>query len=566
MSGVSMPPNKAIDSVNALQAIIDVLATPVFVKDREHCWLLVNRALCEFMGHSRAELIGKSDYDFIPREQADVFWQKDDFVFTTGEENENEEELTTQSGEVRTIVTRKRLINVAGTPLLVAVITDITAFREAEAHSRYLAYHDTLSGLANRSLLNERIDATIADGAADTGRCSVIVIDLDRFKQVNDAYGHAAGDEVIREFAKRVTALVSPTDTVARLGGDEFAILLPGMRSLDALSQRILEVARLPFVVAGATVHIGASVGVACEPTNETSRSELLRKADVALYSAKSAGRNCSRVYDEAMDEGRAARAELEEDLREAVDTGKGLDVHYQPLYSGRTISGVEALVRWAHPRLGLLLPAMFVPIAEETGLIVPLGDLVLDKACAALAQWPKISMAINVSAVQLRDPDFPMRILRKLAANKVPPVRIELEITETAVLSSDGITQTNLRALREAGFGIALDDFGTGYSSLSHLHKLHVDSIKIDQSFVSNLGQSSDSAPIIQAVVHIARMMGLKVTAEGVETDGQRQFLIDAGCSNLQGFLLSPPLPEAEIGALLLRQQEPPAGEQDAA
>ena len=288
---------------------------------------------------------------------------------------------------------------------------------------------------------------------------------------------------------------------------------------------------------------------------HDASRSELLRKADIALYSAKSAGRNCCHVYDDAMDEGRAARVALERDLREAIATRTGLEIYYQPLYSGTVVAGLEALVRWNHPRLGLLLPARFVPIAEETGLIVPLGDLVLDKACAAVAQWPGVTLSVNISAVQLRDPDLPMRIMRRLAAHGVPPARVELEITETAVLSPDGASQTNLATLRAAGFRVALDDFGTGYSSLSHLHNLQVDSVKIDQSFVGHLGQSSDSAPIIHAVVQIARMLGLKVTAEGVETDSQRQFLIDAGCSNLQGFLLSPPLPEGEVAPLLAKQ-----------
>ena len=553
-----MSPTQAIDSVEALQSIIDVLATPVFVKDRQHRWVLVNQALCEFLGHPREELVGKSDYDFLPRAQADVFWEKDNLVFTTGEENENEETLSDPSGQPRTIVTRKRLIHVAGIPMLVAVITDITAFREAEAHNRYLAHHDTLSGLGNRVLLNERLDSAVADPALGSKRCSLFIADLDHFKQVNDAYGHATGDELIREFAKRLTALVSSGDSVTRLGGDEFVIALLGAQSdedIDSLCFHILEAARAPFVVAGVVVHIGASVGVASELVGDMSRSDLLRRADVALYSAKSAGRNCCRVYDISMDEGRAARIALESDLRAAIATGKGLDVYYQPLYTDGSITSLEALIRWEHPRLGPLLPPAFVPMAEETGLIASLGDFVLDRACIALADWPRVTVAINVSAIQLRDPDLPMRIMRKLAAHGVAPARLELEITETALLNPDGIARTNLIALRDVGFRVALDDFGTGYSSLSHLQKLEVDSVKIDQSFVSALGQSSDSAPIIQAIVHIGRMLNLKVVAEGVETDAQRKFLLNVGCSSLQGFLLSPPLPEREIISLLAKQ-----------
>jgi len=558
---------EAIDSVDALQAIIDVLATPVFVKDQKHRWVFVNQSFCEFIGRSRDELIGESDFDFLPEEQAKIFWGKDDLVFGTGEENENEEKITDRFGALRTIVTQKRLVQVDGTPFLVAVITDITAFREAEEHSRYLAYHDTLSGLGNRALLSERIGAALKGSASRKGRCSLLIIDLDRFKQVNDAYGHAAGDELIRAFAKRLSALVRSGDTVARLGGDEFAVLLPGVRTseaLDSLCQRILDAARSSFTVAGVTVNVDASIGVVSEPARKTSRSELLRKADVALYSAKTAGRGCYRVYNEAMDEGRSIRLMMERDLREAIEKRTGLEIYYQPLYARDAIAGVEALVRWHHPKLGLLMPARFIPIAEETGLIIPLGDWVLEKACDALTHWPGIELAVNISALQLRDPDLSGRTLRELRKFNLRPTRLELEITETAILNADEITQANLSRLREAGVKIALDDFGTGYSSLSHLQKLQVDSVKIDQSFVSHLGQTSDSAPIIQAVVHIGRMLGLKVTAEGVETDNQRQFLLDNGCAHMQGHLLSPPLPEDRIGPLLAEKGT--ADSQDAA
>ena len=546
---------EAIDSVDALQAIIDVLATPVFVKDQLHRWVFVNRSFCDFMGHGKDELIGESDFDFIPEEQAKVFWEKDDLVFRTGEENENEEKIGDRFGELRTIVTRKRLVRIEGTPYLVAIITDITAFREAEEHSRYLAYHDTLSGLGNRALLSERIGAALKGSASRKGRCSLLIIDLDRFKQVNDAYGHAAGDELIRAFAKRLSGLVRSGDTVARLGGDEFAVLLPGVRAaaaLDSLCQRILDAARSSFTVAGVTVNVDASIGVVSEPARKAGRSELLRKADVALYSAKSAGRGCYRVYNEAMDECRSIRLMMERDLREAIEGRTGLEIYYQPLYARDAIAGVEALVRWHHPTLGLLTPARFIPIAEETGLIIPLGDWILEEACEALTHWPGIELAVNISALQLRDPDLSGRTLRTLRKFNLNPTRLELEITETAILTADEITQANLTRLRKAGVKIALDDFGTGYSSLSHLQKLQVDSVKIDQSFVSHLGQTSDSAPIIQAVVHIGRMLGLKVTAEGVETDSQRQFLLDTGCNHMQGHLLSPPLPEDKIAQLL--------------
>jgi diguanylate cyclase (GGDEF)-like protein/PAS domain S-box-containing protein len=551
-------PSDAIGSVEALQKIIDVIPSPVFVKDRDHRWLLLNESMCKFIGLPRQQLIGKSDYDLVPPAQAEVFWKIDDHVFTTGQDNENEEEHTDLSGKVRTIITRKRRVYVGDSiPLLVAVITDITAFREAEAHSRFLAFHDPLSGLANRTLLTERVDQELSRMAGSGHTCALLYIDLDRFKEVNDRHGHPAGDELIREFANRLTALVRATDTVARIGGDEFAILISDLEdsaNLPDLCQRILEAARQPFEVAGMRAFVDASIGAVIADRFDVRCMDLLRKADVALYKAKTGGRSCYRVFSEEMDRHRRIRSLIEAELRDALNSGRGLELYYQPLYANddERLVGVEALVRWEHPELGMLSPAQFLPVAEETGLIVPLGYWVISEACRTVGQWPDIPVAVNLSPVQLRNADLAERVLAIVRDRKLDPTRLQLEITESAILNADPVVTASLRKLRSAGVKIALDDFGTGYSSLTHLRSLDVDKVKIDKSFVQFLGQSVDSNVIVQAVANIGQTLGLTVTAEGVETKEQRLFLAATGCTELQGYLFSKPLSERDITELL--------------
>ena len=557
-----MTPKDAIDSIEALQKIIDVIPSPVFVKDREHRWLLLNDSMCGLMGLPRERLIGKSDFDIVPPEQAEVFWKIDDQVFSTGEENENEEELTDRSGRLRRIVTRKRRVFVGdGVPVLVAVITDITAFREAEAHSRFLAFHDPLSGLANRTLLTERVDHELARMSLSGRPCALLYIDLDRFKDVNDSHGHQAGDELIRDFATRLTALVRTTDTVARLGGDEFAILISDVEdpeSIKNLCSRVLVAASEPFDIAGMNVYVDASIGVVIADRFDLRCADLLRKADVALYKAKSDGRHCCRVFSDEMDEHRRLRALIDAELRDALASGRGLSLFYQPIYanSDERLLGVEALIRWEHPILGPLSPAQFLPIAEETGLISPLGDWVLATACRTMVAWPNIFVAVNLSPVQLRDPGLAQRLLSIVRECRVDPGRLQLEITESAIFNAEASIAT-LKALRAAGVKLALDDFGTGYSSLTHLRTLEVDKVKIDRSFVQCLGQSADSNAIVQAVANIGETLGLAVTAEGVETDEQRRFLAGTGCSELQGYLFSRPEPEEAIAELLGRKRQ---------
>jgi diguanylate cyclase (GGDEF)-like protein/PAS domain S-box-containing protein len=548
---------KNVTSLNDLQSIFDVIPNPVFVKNREHQLVLLNSAACDLFGHSREVLLTLSDSDLFPPDQVKVFHDADNRVFDGGSEDESEENITDGSGSIRSVITRKKSIRIGGNQFLVGVVTDVTARREAEAHNRYLAFHDPLTGLPNRALLNERIDQALLRAHRDHQGLALIYIDLDRFKEVNDEHGHQSGDTLIRDFAVRLTGIVRACDTVARLGGDEFAILFPntnGDLNPAQVSQRVIEAASEAFSVDGKELFVCASVGIAFAPTTQIGQIELQRRADVALYQAKREGRGCWRAFTEELDKGTRERRKLEVEMREALASGSGFEIFYQPLVAARdeSVVSVEALLRWRHPRLGLLQPSTFIPIAEETGLIVPLGEWVLTKACSMIGRWPSVSVAVNISPVQLRRPDLAKRILAIVARTGLRPGRLELEVTETAMLDADGASSATLDALRAAGIRIVLDDFGTGYSSLSHLQKLKVDKIKIDRSFVQQLGGVDGSGTIVHALAALCQKLGISVTAEGVETDEQKMFLQSSACTEFQGFLFSRPLTQSDVTTFL--------------
>jgi diguanylate cyclase (GGDEF)-like protein len=418
--------------------------------------------------------------------------------------------------------------------------------KEAQAH--HLAYHDVLTGLPNRALFSDNADQALIR-ARHGEPAAILLLDLDRFKNVNDRFGHLAGDALIQEVAGRLICVLDRPDAVARLGGDEFAILLQQEDLADGISytlDRILEELRRPFEILGNQAHVGVSIGVALAPDCGTDRTDLMRKADIALYRAKDEGRDCYRFFTESMDETVQLRAVLEADLRAALASGTELSVHYQPLIDSdrRKVTGLEALLRWQHPERGWIGPHLFVPVAEETGLISQLGDWVLGEACEVAREWPNLTIAVNLSPIQFCDEDFAERISALVRGAGISPHQIELEVTEGVVLDQNETVRGALKRLRAEGFRIALDDFGTGYSSLSYLRDFEVDKIKIDKSFIQSLGQTMDAAAIVTAVVTLGRAMGLQVTAEGVETADQESFLRSAGCSQLQGFLFSRAVP----------------------
>ncbi len=424
----------------------------------------------------------------------------------------------------------------------------------SEAQALHLAFHDVLTGLPNRALVEERLTQALALATRHEQRVALLLIDLDRFKNINDTYGHHAGDELIIAVAHRLSSLVRASDTVGRIGGDEFIVVMPEVDNIgqvQALAQRILDTLSQPFALFGGEVWSGASIGLVLAPKDGLDRQELVRKADIALYEAKSGGRGKYRQFERVMDESIRTRQSIAADLRTALQSYQGLAVWYQPLMDidGKNMVGVEALLRWDHPTRGAIPPGDFIAIAEETGLIIPLGEWVLREACLTQQRFPDLMVAVNVSPVQFRATGFVVRMIDIVRECGGDPQRIELEITEGVLIEDEHEARAIIIALREAGFRIALDDFGTGYSSLNYLSTFPVDKIKIDRSFTQSLGVAENSVAIIESVVKLGHAMGLTVTAEGVETTGQMSALADAGCNQLQGYLFSKAVPLERLG-----------------
>lgn len=425
-----------------------------------------------------------------------------------------------------------------------------------ESQIQRLAGQDELSGLLNRRSFDLRLDQELAQLGRTKSTLAVLMLDLDRFKAVNDTYGHNAGDELIRQVAQRLTMILRVGDTVARLGGDEFGIIQTNMiapSASAALGQRILDALTEPFEIAGVAVTIGCSIGIALAPQDGADRSTLLRLADTALYQAKNEGRNRYSFFEPQMNRALQLKRMVEEDLRNAIANDQLL-LHYQPQVSidGASIVGVEALVRWPHPEHGLIPPAEFIGIAEERGLMVPLSEWVLRRACEQARQWPGLKLAVNVSPIQFRHKDFVASVIRILDETGFAPDRLELELTEGVVVEDADAAEAAMMDLRAHGVSLALDDFGTGYSSLIYLRRFAFDKIKIDRSFLEYMEATGESAILVHSVVHLGRALGLRVCAEGVETIEQHRFLQAIGCHELQGFLFSKGVPPEEIDRLL--------------
>jgi diguanylate cyclase (GGDEF)-like protein len=426
-----------------------------------------------------------------------------------------------------------------------------------------LAQIDTLTGLPNRGVFLEQLEAAAdACARAGGGTFSVVMLDLDRFKNVNDSLGHAAGDALLREVANRLRSALRGTDVLARFGGDEFAIIQADcadqrMGSIN-LATRICRRIAEPFLLPGHQVEVGTSIGIAMAPDHGSDPQELLKKADLALYRSKSAGRNCFTLYNDAMSVELEARNTLESDLREAIAHGE-FELHYQPIFDLRTGDrrGLEALVRWRHPQKGLIPPDQFIPLAEETGLIVPLGEWVLRRACSDATSWPlDVKVAVNLSPVQFKQAELFDVIMSVLSESGLPPERLELEVTESVLLERGVENYAFMQKLKRVGISFALDDFGTGHSSLSCLTAFPFDKIKIDKSFIGNLVKNHKSSAIVSSIVTLARGLDISITAEGVETREQFEMLRTLGVNFAQGYLLGRPMPIHELESQLRPQR----------
>ncbi len=438
---------------------------------------------------------------------------------------------------------------------------DITNYRRIEARITHLANHDALTDLPNRLLLRERLERALANLRDDKG-VAVLSLDLDRFKDVNDLLGHTVGDGLLKAVGDRLRHCARDSDFIARLSADEFAIVQIATEQpigATALATRILEAIGDPFEISGHMINVGASLGIAIGAGDGASMDQLLKNADLALQRAKREGRGVYRFFEPDMDAHMQARRQLQLDLGKGLANGE-FELHYQPLVNlqRNEISCLEALLRWHHPERGSISPVEFIPLAEETGLIVPIGEWALRQACADAATWPEdVKVAVNLSAVQFRSLHLVESVFSALAASGLPAHRLELEITESVLLQNNESTLETLHQLRSLGVRIAMDDFGTGYSSLSYLRSFPFDKIKIDRCFVADLADATeDSLAILRAVAGLGISLGIETTAEGVESKEQVERVRQEGCTEMQGYFFSPPRPIREI-ASLLRSQE---------
>lgn len=429
------------------------------------------------------------------------------------------------------------------------VARDVTAQKRAEARVSHMAHYDGLTNLANRFLFNETLAGALLRRRSHDHGVAVLYLDLDRFKAINDTLGHPVGDKLLCEIARRIESCVRKDDLVARLGGDEFAVLMHGRhveRIAEKAAQRIIESVRQPCLIDDGQVLTSTSIGIAISTAEETDAATLMKQADLALYVAKGRGRGVFSHFEPGMDEAATLRRELEMDLRTALTEGQ-FELHYQPLIDVRTRQTVayEALVRWHHPTRGMVMPDLFISLAEETGLVVPLGDWVIRRACQQMAHWPDhLRIAVNLSPAQLRSAGLISTVMQAIAENGIKPNRLELEITENVLLKDNAVHAALLHRLRSLGVRVALDDFGTGYSSLNYLRAFPFDKIKIDRCFLKGLGESNETLPIVRAVIALAHAMGMTTTAEGVENEHQMHVLLEEGCDQAQGFLFSRAMP----------------------
>lgn len=543
--------------------VFDASSDAIMITDARNLIIAVNAAFCEITGFREEEAIGqtpailssgKHDANFY----RDMWQQLKETGRWSGEiwNRRKNGEIYVEWLTLNTVKNDRD-----ETSHYVAIFADITEHKQAEEHVHHLAHYDALTDLPNRTLFSDRLGQALIQAQRNHGRAAVMFLDLDRFKVINDTLGHSIGDLLLQEVAARLTGCVREGDTVSRLGGDEFVVLLPELRDAEdayVVAQKLLAAAALPFELHGHELHISASIGISFYPDDGASAEMLMKNADVAMYRAKEMGRNNYQFYHADMNARSFERLTMETSMRRALEREQ-FELYYQPRYEmpeGRIV-GVEALIRWHHPDLGLVLPAQFIPLAEETGLILPIGEWVLRAAATQGKAWqqaglPPLFMAANVSARQFRQTDFAGKVGQILQDTGFDPCWLELELTETTLMKHSEESVESLSKLKAMGIRIAIDDFGTGYSSLGYLKRLPVDILKIDRSFVSDVTVSLDDAAIVEAIIAMARSLGLHVVAEGVETAEQAKFLKAHKCEEMQGYYFSKPLPVDQLLLIL--------------
>ncbi len=553
-------------SLRLSASVFDSTLEGILITDHDGVILSVNPSFTEITGYTVEEAVGKTPRILRSHHHGQEFYRE--LWRALYEDGRWEGEIWNRRKDGVVFIAHESISAVSeddGLPRrFVSVFNDVTHLRRQEERIRYMAYHDALTGLPNRLLLTDRLEQTVSRARRQAERFAVVFLDLDRFKVVNDSLGHEMGDRLLLEVARRLQDVIRQNDTVARLGGDEFVILMDPLGEPNAaatVAERVLASLARPIPLGGHSMHITPSLGISLFPSDGGSASELLKNADTAMYAAKNAGRNAYRYFDSSMNSAAVERLGLEGELRRAMDEGQ-LELFYQPkvrLTDG-ALSGAEALMRWRHPEKGMISPGTFIPLAEETGLIVPMGRLALELACRQMHDWhqqglPWVPVAVNISARQLQDPSLAQDILGLLNHWGIPTGYLQLELTESALMEDAQAVAAVLTRLGEHGIRVAVDDFGTGYSSLSYLRHLPLAVVKVDRSFVIHVESNDSDAAIVRTIIAMTSTLGMDCVAEGVETEGQAAFLRQAGCGIAQGFLYSRPLPGDAFAAWVREQ-----------
>ena len=550
-----------VDRELLLKQILDTSSVGIFLVDRQGYITMANQRMAEMFATPLEHLIGNEYVNLIHPSERELGRHKMLALLNSKVSSVEVDRLYCRAdqSEFWGNLTGRRFHDPRGEELgLIGVIVDITERKQAETKIQELAFYDQLTNLPNRTLLFERLRQAMVSGVRSGNFGALLLVDLDNFKTLNDTHGHDMGDQLLKQVAQRLVQCVRAEDTVARLGGDEFVVMLSNLSPMEvdaiaqveAIGEKVLNVLNQPYDLKGTTCLSSPSIGTTLFRGQLTAIEDLLKQADLAMYRAKDAGRNALRFFDPAMQTAVVARADMEAGMRVALEQGQFL-LHYQPQVVGDgNITGAEALVRWMHPERGMVSPGEFIPLAENSGLILPLGKWVMETACRQLASWANqprfahLTIAVNVSALQFRQPDFVQQVAAILKKTGASPERLKLELTESLLVDNVQDIIEKMFALKAKGIGFSLDDFGTGYSSLAYLKRLPLDQLKIDQSFVRDVLSDPNDAAIAKTVVALAQSLGLGVIAEGVETDAQRAFLASAGCLAYQGYFFSRPLP----------------------